>query len=227
MNSKICLKCHKEKNVSQFFYYNKKQGKLMPYCKLCDSNRKKKYIDNRPITDKKLCSKCKQEKDISNFSWVKGRNNYYSSCKSCVAESRRNRRSKINATRRKHRQNPEIRIRDNLQSRFSTLKNGYRSKTLIKYIGCPYNFLLGWLEFQFYDNMNFDNYGKIWHIDHCIPCNSFDFSKEDQIKKCFHWSNLRPLKAEKNFTKNAKVKLHDILMQELKVKIYKKSLFLI
>lgn len=37
--------------------------------------------------------------------------------------------------------------------------------------------------------MNWDNYGS-WHIDHIIPCSSWDLSNEDDIYKCFNYLNL-------------------------------------
>ncbi len=42
--------------------------------------------------------------------------------------------------------------------------------------------------------MNWENYGKFgWHIDHIIPCDSFDLTKEEEQRRCFHYSNLQPL----------------------------------
>jgi hypothetical protein len=54
------------------------------------------------------------------------------------------------------------------------------------------------LEYQFDENMSWDNHGKYWSIDHVIPCASFDMSNIDEQKKCFHWSNLQPLSIKEN-----------------------------
>ena len=42
--------------------------------------------------------------------------------------------------------------------------------------------------------------GKI-HIDHIKPCSSFDLSKPEEQKKCFHFTNLQPLWARDNLVK--------------------------
>ena len=42
---------------------------------------------------------------------------------------------------------------------------------------------------------------SLWHIDHIKPCISFDLTKEEEQKKCFHWSNLQPLWAKENIAK--------------------------
>ena len=52
--------------------------------------------------------------------------------------------------------------------------------------------------------MTRDNYG-MWHVDHIIPCASFDFSDPKQQELCFHYTNLQPLWAEDNLKKGAKL----------------------
>ena len=43
------------------------------------------------------------------------------------------------------------------------------------------------------------------HIDHHIPIASFNLLKEEEQKKCFHYTNLKPLWAKDNLSKGKKV----------------------
>ena len=80
-----------------------------------------------------------------------------------------------------------------------------KKNSILKYIGCTKGELVAHIENQFKSGMNWENYGYYgWHIDHIQPCASFDLTKEEEIHKCFHYSNLQPLWAEENLKKSAK-----------------------
>ena len=71
-------------------------------------------------------------------------------------------------------------------------------------VGCTRSELCKYLERQFKIGMTWDNYGE-WHVDHILPCASFDLTKRTQQKKCFHYTNLQPLLASDNMRKGAKI----------------------
>ena len=52
--------------------------------------------------------------------------------------------------------------------------------------------------------MSWDNYGE-WHIDHIVPCASFDLSDPNQQRICFNFRNLQPLWAKDNQRKQDKL----------------------
>jgi hypothetical protein len=56
------------------------------------------------------------------------------------------------------------------------------------------------LEKQFDSKMSWDNYGDYWHIDHIIPHSMFKYTSmnDEEFKKCWSLSNLRPLEAKQN-----------------------------
>ena len=83
-----------------------------------------------------------------------------------------------------------------------------KQKKSFDLIGCTPEFLMGWLENQFIDGMTWENYGrdffnnhKSWHMDHIKPCNTFDLSDEQELNKCFHYTNLRPLWEQDNLSR--------------------------
>jgi hypothetical protein len=86
---------------------------------------------------------------------------------------------------------------------YSAIKNNFKSISTIKLIGCNIEFLKQHLEKQFTKGMTWKNYGD-WHIDHILPCYTFDLSKKSEQLKCFNYKNLRPLWAEENLRRPKK-----------------------
>ena len=123
--------------------------------------------------------------------------------------------SKINkqqSARRKR--DTHFRLRGNLSSRLLTaLKHNSKSSSTLNLLGVEsITYLKQYLEKQFYNDkktnepMTWDNYGKYgWHIDHIRPCASFDLRCPIGQLDCFHYTNLQPLWAHDNLSKNDKL----------------------
>ena len=62
-----------------------------------------------------------------------------------------------------------------------------------KLLGCSSEQLKTYLESKFLPTMTWENYGKLWHVDHILPCSKFNLKNEEQQKICFHYTNLQPL----------------------------------
>jgi hypothetical protein len=88
-----------------------------------------------------------------------------------------------------------------------------------KILDCSRDTLIEWLQFNFAEDMNMDNYRELWCLDHVMPCSIFDFekNKEDEIR-CFHWSNLRPLYVNENARRQNRVTREEIEVHEKKIK---------
>ena len=71
-------------------------------------------------------------------------------------------------------------------------------------LGCSFNNFKKYLESKFLPNMSWNNYGQ-WHIDHKLPCSSFNLSDLKKQKECFHYTNLQPLWAKDNLKKGFKI----------------------
>jgi len=114
------------------------------------------------------------------------------------------------ATQRKYyneklKDNIDYRILSSLRSRvWTVLKKQKKSNSTIKLTGCTIEFLRSHIESKFEDGMNWNNYG-VWHIDHIIPCASFNLSDPEQQKICFHYTNLQPMWGEKNIQKGSRL----------------------
>ena len=92
-----------------------------------------------------------------------------------------------------------------LRGRLSTLVNSkFKYKSTKKLLGCSMEHFKEWIEFQFDDNMNWNNHGDYWHLDHIKPCAKFKMSKKEDQEECFHWTNLQPLEATENLEKSDK-----------------------
>jgi len=109
--------------------------------------------------------------------------------------------------RNRRHNNIGYRVMDNLRSRLNSAlkrRNLVKLETTIKLVGCPMPELIKYLENKFKPGMSWKN-RKTWHIDHIIPCISFDLSKLEQQKKCFHYTNLQPLWPTENYRKGTKI----------------------
>jgi hypothetical protein len=94
----------------------------------------------------------------------------------------------------------------NLRHRiYMALKGTVKSKRTIDLLGTSIDNLWIHLEKTFKPGMTKDNYGKIWQIDHKIPCAAFDLTKPEEQAKCFHYTNLQALFAKENLSKGAKL----------------------
>lgn len=109
--------------------------------------------------------------------------------------------------------NINYKIATNMRIRLlKALKNNQKIGSAIKDLGCSIGELKLYLEKQFYNNqdtaepMSWDNYGMFgWHIDHIIPLSSFDLINREQFLKACHYTNLQPLWAKDNLSKNNKM----------------------
>jgi hypothetical protein len=110
---------------------------------------------------------------------------------------------------RKHRRkDPGIRLQYNARSRFwkvmAKVKAIHTTDNFNAFIGCSPAFLKQHIESQFEPWMNWDNYGPGWQMDHKIPLKFFDLFDLDQAKSAFHFSNLKPVSAAYNASKQAR-----------------------
>ena len=86
---------------------------------------------------------------------------------------------------------------------WKTLKKQKAGRKWEELVGYSVNELMKHLERQFDENMNWENYGSYWHIDHIKPKSLFKYNSPDELefKKCWALENLQPLEKTKNIKK--------------------------
>ena len=225
---KKCSQCLSVLSLDKFQFYikEKRYGRLCVECK--KFNRRKRYKNDSVARDKRLSKNrewASKNKEINIYRisrWARNnkeriRQNYHKRMSDPVYY--KNYRLKINE---KDRLNPNAKVRRNIGRRLRYLMAnpvGVSSK-IETVLGCSANDLKAYLESKFKPGMCWANYKHSgWHIDHIIPCRAFDLTKESEIMKCFHYSNLQPLWAAENIAKSDKLpcgKLARKLVEQLK-----------
>lgn len=103
-------------------------------------------------------------------------------------------RIRVYEMKRRH-TDPQALLKNRFSSRLHhALKSQQVSKTskTVDMIGCSFSALRRHIESQFIPGMTWEN-RELWNIDHIRPCASFDLRDPEQVKQCFHFSNLQPL----------------------------------
>ena len=94
------------------------------------------------------------------------------------------------------------------------MKGKEKAACTMELLGCSMDFFKAWLTYCFVDGMSFQNYGPTWHIDHTVPCCKFDLTNPAEQRKCFHWSNMKPMFAKENISKNGTASADEIKAHE-------------
>jgi len=158
----------------------------------------------------KKCSRCGLEKSILDFGKNISRKDGHSQfCRNCVKildlkyrPGQLEWRAKYQKTQRDTK--GQFKIADNLRRRVNSALHGKsKSSSTEKLLGCSIRELLNYLQKKFTSDMSMENYGKVWEIDHIIPCSKFDLSKTNEQKICFHFTNLQPLPIIENRKKSS------------------------
>lgn len=186
VESKVCGTCHKLVEASGFHKNSTTSDRLAKSCKQC---KKDWYSKNK----EKLKDKYQQNRDKLI--------EYQKRWNACNGDKKR----QANARHRsKIRTMLEKVLFGNARSRYLSVMSGKGIQVTISFkelIECTDVELFFRFEAMFKDGMHEGNYGTEWEIDHIRPICSFDLTKEEDLRKCFHYSNLQPLWKEENWMK--------------------------
>jgi hypothetical protein len=183
-----CTRCGIDRNINGFI-------KNRRYCRKCQNELSRQYKKNNRehIAEYNKEYKATHRDEISEY------NAKYNIENRATIQKRH---TPYLANKKKTDMNYKIALtlRNRIGGIFKKLGIKKHAKTL-DILGCTTEFFKEWLEFQFEDGMTLENHGLLWHIDHILPCASFDMTKKEDVEKCFNWKNLQPLYAKDNLSK--------------------------
>jgi len=77
---------------------------------------------------------------------------------------------------------------------------------VVEYLGCTPQQFKDYIQMQFRSGMTWENHGRDgWEVDHVIPLCAFDHTDEAEVKKAWHYTNMRPLWKKENRSKAASI----------------------
>lgn len=189
---KTCTKCGEKKEVSQFHHDKGAPGGIYSQCADCKNKRSKIYRNAHPFYHRTIDPEKKRE---ASRRW------------------RENNPEKTRATYTRRHARELATLRGRLNNRMSAavwkaLRDNKQGRPWESLVGYTVDQLKRHIGKRFTDGMSWDALmrGEI-HIDHKIPKAVFNYDKPTDIdfKKCWALKNLRPMWADANRSKNAKI----------------------
>ena len=150
---------------------------------------KEKYYDKSLIT----------RRGKYNEYYQKRRNNFTEEEKQQYREYQQNwekeNRDKVNQYHKKTRENnPNLKLANNIRTRmYQVLKGINKHEPTLKLLGCSIKDYNLYLENKFDENMNWDNYGTYWEIDHIKELYKFNLNNKIEQMESFNFLNTQPL----------------------------------
>ena len=71
----------------------------------------------------------------------------------------------------------------------------------VRDLGCELDYFKLYIAAMFKEGMTWDNYGKVWHLDHRRPLALVDWTSVEQARAAVHYTNLQPLFVHENLSK--------------------------
>lgn len=108
--------------------------------------------------------------------------------------------------RQKYKGNLNYRLITMLRNRLRLALKRKKPDAFTKNLGCSIDDLIRHLESRFQKGMTWNNWGPTgWHIDHIKPLSKFDLSDLEEFRQAVHYTNLQPLWAKDNLSKNNRI----------------------
>jgi hypothetical protein len=205
---KTCARCEVVKTIKDF-------PMLRSICKDCVKMVRQKYQDGN-------------REQINEYSKNYRRDNEEArkwSVEYAKKWNKKNRKRISTRENERRRTEPQFKLkkilRDNI---YKAVKREWKSGRTLDILGCSIKMFKFWLEHQWSPEMTWENHGSHWEIDHIKPIASYDLTNVEEMKKCFHWTNMQPLTKEENGFKNDKI-IPELILEKEKLAVTFKTKF--
>ena len=215
LNKKTWYEKNKEKSLlySKEWYKKNKERKLKKSQEWYEKNREKIILNAKKwreknkerciLNGKKWYEENRERKLKQTKEWtLKNKQKHKQDVKKWYQKNKKYITEKL---KKRRKTDPTFRMIGNIRRRvLLALKGKNKSANTMKLLGANMEEVWKHLELKFKPGMTKENHG-LWHIDHIIPCSSFDLTKPEEQAKCFHYTNLQPLWASENLSKGNRI----------------------
>jgi hypothetical protein len=89
------------------------------------------------------------------------------------------------------------------------------SEGMFKLVGIHKVGFIQHIEKYMLDGMTYDNFGKVWSLDHIVPTSLFDFDNPEDLELCYNYNNIMPMFSNDNRNKGGSVHFSLLKLQTL------------
>lgn len=211
---KNCNKCNTDKDVSNFYKKSGRGDGLAGYthiCKDCSRKTTRKYNKSESLTKNEYSKKYREDNKEKLDNYIKkwreqntesvkvSKSIYYKENKTRILEQ-------VSLYQKERMKNdPLYKLSRGIRALILiSFKNQFtkKSKKTQEILGCSFEEFKIYLEEQFDENMNWDNQGSYWHMDHKKPISLA--MNDEEVYELNHYTNFQPLYWEDNLSKGNK-----------------------
>jgi hypothetical protein len=192
---KLCTKCSTPKNIDEFCNRKGTHDGKHRYCRLCIKKENDKWYNETKDSRKEYY---KDYRETNKKYYNDYCHNHYHTNKELYRNWERNRLKT----------DMSFRIKKSVMAilHYHLNKNNeYKTHHTVEYLGCTIEIYRDYLEKLFTSEMNWENYGTYWEIDHIKPIDLFELSNPEELFKCFHYTNTQPM-----FWKDNRIKSNNL-----------------
>jgi hypothetical protein len=223
MNTKTCSKCNTERDTTEYRKAKQARDGLRSICKPCDKLFEKGHrattVEKRSKAATEYRAKNRDKLNKYHQDWYE-KNLKDKGVHSDRPEYYQHYRSMVNQTQKERlKEDLAFKIKRNVGRMMKNFFN--KTRRTYEIVGCTQEHFHEWILWQAdLDDIDMQQYGEDYHIDHVVPCAAFRLADEEEQRWCFNWSNMRPMLAVENIRKGDAIDKRAIMRQEIRALCY-------